>query len=204
MFASSAAFDTSAAVRLRSPLSTMSAGTCPGFPQCSPPLLLTTAACGGLKPAPDCRPRRAFLHLLYSCAPSYRRHYPTRTSSATVNVAAQRRTVSYVEIKVDSSWRVQARHACPGRLVAIASHPAGGDGEHRDLLEERVFASRGGRNSHPGRQCLPCQERAGSQDRCRRLGMAGPVGALRASAGAASFRQRIFANSVSYQGTVKN
>src|ERR1700739_945797 len=75
--------------------------------------------------------------------------------------------------------------------------------ESRDLLEERVFASRGGRNSHPGRQCLPCQERARSQDRCRRLGMAGPVGALRASA-AASLRQRIFANSVSYQGTVKN
>src|ERR1700704_3213071 len=41
----------------------------PAFPQRSPPLLLTTAACGGLKPAPDCRPRRALLHLSYSCAP---------------------------------------------------------------------------------------------------------------------------------------
>ena len=29
-----------------------------GFPQRSPPWLLTTAACGGLRPAPDCRPRR--------------------------------------------------------------------------------------------------------------------------------------------------
>src|SRR3984893_10768668 len=40
----------------------------PTFPQRSPPSLLTTAACGGLRPAPDCRPRRTFLHLSYSCA----------------------------------------------------------------------------------------------------------------------------------------
>src|SRR6202048_2874364 len=40
----------------------------PTFPQRSPPLLLTTAACGGLRSAPDCRPRRAFLHLSYSYA----------------------------------------------------------------------------------------------------------------------------------------
>src|SRR6516162_6443149 len=37
----------------------------------TPPSLLTTAACGGLRPAPDCRPRRALLHLSYSSAPSY-------------------------------------------------------------------------------------------------------------------------------------
>src|SRR3984957_14952942 len=41
----------------------------PTFPQRSPPLLLTTAACGGLRSTPDCRPRRAFLHLSYSYAP---------------------------------------------------------------------------------------------------------------------------------------
>src|SRR5258705_8622722 len=40
----------------------------PAFPQRSPPLLLTTAACGGLRSTPDCRPRRAILHLSYSCA----------------------------------------------------------------------------------------------------------------------------------------
>src|SRR5271166_69343 len=40
----------------------------PTFPQRSPPSLLTTAACGGLRPAPDCRPRRALLHLSYSYA----------------------------------------------------------------------------------------------------------------------------------------
>src|SRR6516164_5661629 len=38
------------------------------FPQRLPPLLLTTAACGGLRSAPDCRPRRALLHLSYSYA----------------------------------------------------------------------------------------------------------------------------------------
>jgi hypothetical protein len=40
----------------------------PTFPQRSPLLLLTTAACGGLRSTPDCRPRRTFLHLSYSCA----------------------------------------------------------------------------------------------------------------------------------------
>src|SRR6201998_62696 len=43
----------------------------PTFPQRSPPSLLTTAARGGLRPAPDCRSRRALLHLSYSSAPSY-------------------------------------------------------------------------------------------------------------------------------------
>src|SRR5712675_1635937 len=43
----------------------------PTFPQRSPPSLLTTAACGGLRSTPDCRPRRALLHLSYSSAPSY-------------------------------------------------------------------------------------------------------------------------------------
>ena len=38
------------------------------FPQRSPPWLLTTAACGGLRSTPDCRPRRACLHLSYSYA----------------------------------------------------------------------------------------------------------------------------------------
>ena len=62
-------FDASAAVRLRSPLSTVPAGIIvPTFPQRSPPLLLTTAACGGLGSAPDRRTRRALLHLSYSCA----------------------------------------------------------------------------------------------------------------------------------------
>src|SRR5215468_4571129 len=40
----------------------------PAFPQRSPPRLLTAAARGGLRSAPDCRTRRALLHLSYSCA----------------------------------------------------------------------------------------------------------------------------------------
>src|SRR5450756_781009 len=36
----------------------------------TPPSLLTTAACSGLRPAPDDRPRRALLHLSYRCEPS--------------------------------------------------------------------------------------------------------------------------------------
>src|SRR5215470_6456165 len=58
----------------------------PTFPQRSPPSLLTTAARGGLRPAPDCRPRRALLHLSYSCAPpqwtALVTHDPTRTFDA--------------------------------------------------------------------------------------------------------------------------
>src|ERR1700758_5274015 len=43
----------------------------PTFPQRSPPSLFTTAARGGLRPAPDYRSRRALLHLSYSSAPAY-------------------------------------------------------------------------------------------------------------------------------------
>ena len=39
------------------------------IPQRSPPRHLIAAACGGLRSAPDCRTRRALLHLSYSCAP---------------------------------------------------------------------------------------------------------------------------------------
>src|SRR5262249_9371791 len=46
-------------------------GSCPAFPQRSPPRLLTAAACGGLRSAPDCRTQRALLHLSYSCAPPF-------------------------------------------------------------------------------------------------------------------------------------
>ena len=42
--------------------------SCPGVPQRSPPRLLPAAACGGLRSTPDCRPRRALLHLSYSYA----------------------------------------------------------------------------------------------------------------------------------------
>ena len=57
------------------------------FPQRSPPSLLTTAACGGLRSAPDCRPRRTFLHLSYSYAAPFGpallvTQDPTRTSTA--------------------------------------------------------------------------------------------------------------------------
>ena len=72
----------------------------PTFPQRSPPLLLTTAACGGLRSTPDCRPRRAHLHLSYSCAwpfgpatlvtqdPSRRRAFCRFRSIAAVSIAS--------------------------------------------------------------------------------------------------------------------
>jgi hypothetical protein len=45
----------------------------PAFPQRSPPWYLATAACGGLRSAHDCRPRRALLHHSHSWAPPMRR-----------------------------------------------------------------------------------------------------------------------------------
>src|SRR5262249_16390899 len=41
----------------------------PAFSQRSPPRLLTAAACGGFRSAPDRRTPRALLHLSYSFAP---------------------------------------------------------------------------------------------------------------------------------------
>jgi hypothetical protein len=45
----------------------------PAFPQRSPPWYLATAACGGLRSAHDCRPRRALLHHSHSWASPIRR-----------------------------------------------------------------------------------------------------------------------------------
>src|SRR6266480_1867644 len=64
--------------------------------QRSLPSLLTTAACSGLRPAPDCRPRRAFLHLSYSYAPPFGpamlvTHNPRRTKQATFSLTNSRR-----------------------------------------------------------------------------------------------------------------
>src|SRR6266496_3616267 len=68
----------------------------PAFPQRSLPSLLTTAACGGLRSAPDCRPRRAFLHLSYSYASPFGpailvTQDPTRTLAVDFCCAASRR-----------------------------------------------------------------------------------------------------------------
>src|SRR6478752_2239587 len=69
----------------------------PTFPQRSPPSLLTTAACGGLRPAPDCRPRRALLHLSYSSAPSY--------SDGAFVTHAPFPTLSQLNLQVSAGWR---------------------------------------------------------------------------------------------------
>ena len=60
-------FDPSSAVRSRSSLQTLPDGIKSRLLlQRSPPSLLTTAACSGLTPAPDCRRRGAHPHLSYS------------------------------------------------------------------------------------------------------------------------------------------
>ena len=63
-------YDTSSTVCFRSPLRTAPAGMVSRLLlQRSPPRLLAEAACSGLRPAPDCRPRGTCPHLSYSCAP---------------------------------------------------------------------------------------------------------------------------------------
>jgi hypothetical protein len=69
----------------------------PVFPQRSPLSLLTSAACGGLRPVPDHRPRRALLHLSYSCAPpthaalvTHRQNRPFPTMTTNVGVSRRR------------------------------------------------------------------------------------------------------------------
>jgi hypothetical protein len=54
---------------------------------------LTIAACGGLRLAPDCRPRRTYLHLSYSCASPFGpailvTHDPEPTLNASLGVSA--------------------------------------------------------------------------------------------------------------------
>src|ERR1700732_1355436 len=69
----------------------------PTFPQRSPPSLLTTAACGGLRSTPDCRPRRALLHLSYSyaapCGPAL-----LVTQCHNQTPAVQQRAMSFVQL----------------------------------------------------------------------------------------------------------
>jgi hypothetical protein len=66
----------------------------PAFPQRSPPSLLSTAACGGLRSTPDCRPRRVLLHLSYSSAPSYSGGARDTRPEAEIPYALARRTAT--------------------------------------------------------------------------------------------------------------
>ena len=77
-------FDTSSAVRFRSPLRTIPDEILSRLLlQRSPRSLLTAAACSGLRPAPDCRPRGAYPHLSYSStSPFYEDVFVTHRLSA--------------------------------------------------------------------------------------------------------------------------
>src|ERR1035437_1566373 len=81
----------------------------PTFPQRSPPSLLTTAACGGLRPEPDCRSRRALLHLSYSCAPPF--GPAMLVTHGTSRQLVRRSDMSGVGSKPDSSATVSIRRS---------------------------------------------------------------------------------------------
>src|SRR5208282_5939247 len=63
----------------------------PVFPQRSPPQHLAAAACGGLRSAPDCRTRRALLHLSYSYAPPVLHGSARVTRSISASTIIERR-----------------------------------------------------------------------------------------------------------------
>jgi hypothetical protein len=67
----------------------------PAFPPRSPPSLLTTVACGGLRPEPDCRPRRVLLHLVQFCAAVLARRVRDTRPLADVRSRGQRNIGSH-------------------------------------------------------------------------------------------------------------
>ena len=87
----------------------------PTFPQRSPPLLLTTAACGGLRSAPDCRPRRTFLHLSYSyAAPFGPAILVTRGPDRTYALALRQARTVFVISQPPQVHRTNRTIACVG------------------------------------------------------------------------------------------
>src|SRR5207237_9017138 len=88
----------------------------PTFPQRSPPSLLTTAACGGLRSTPDCRPRRALLHLSYSYAPPCGPALLVTQCHNRTHAVQQRNTLT-------RSPRRRARAACQSPQVRVPSLP---------------------------------------------------------------------------------
>src|SRR5262249_35494860 len=81
----------------------------------TPPSLLTTAACGGLRPAPDYRSRRALLHLSYSSAPAYSdgasvTHAPNQTLRPLVSWASARYRLCRCNHKA-GAWKMHANLA---------------------------------------------------------------------------------------------
>src|SRR5215470_8053659 len=76
----------------------------PAFPQRSPPWYLAKAACGGLRSAHDCRPRRALLHHSHSWAPPIRRRRfrVTRPLTALVHARLLRRNNRLSRKKADT------------------------------------------------------------------------------------------------------
>src|SRR6202047_5424370 len=105
----------------------------PTFPQRSPPSLLTTAACSGLRPEPDCRPRRTFLHLSYSYASPFGpailvTHDPSRKWSVHRSSRGWLRSPSVYPL-TNPFW-----------FDILQSRPvAGSDQMHYDLLKRREF-----------------------------------------------------------------
>ena len=87
-----------------------------GFPQRSPPWLLTTAACGGLRPAPDCRPRRAHLHLSYSCTCRLDRH--ARDTRPKADITCHEETPSLIPFLTKGRER---NHLPVAAKIALAS-----------------------------------------------------------------------------------
>ena len=100
----------------------------PAFPQRSPPRLLTAAACGGLRSAPDCRTRRALLHLSYSCASPVLMtvlvtHDPPRSGRRRASVAclADGGNPRHTRPETARSRRLERAREAPGNRAAASA-----------------------------------------------------------------------------------
>ena len=120
----------------------------PAFPQRSPPLLLATAACGGLRSAPDRRPRRVNLHLSYSCGwPFGPAILVTQDQLADSNCAPRTYMSNYsvmAEANKISLFEIESR-ARPGLFSQIP----------RRACQERNFP---GQRLAPRKPEMPCTE----------------------------------------------
>jgi hypothetical protein len=114
----------------------------PTFPQ-SPPLLLTTAACGGLRSTPDCRPRRTYLHLSYSYVPPFG---PAILVTQDPSATWARCSAAAVSV----APRVGSRARSFSRLFGVLTHPFA---HEVDMISQHVEHARIG-DGHSEVVCL--------------------------------------------------
>ena len=125
--------DTSSMVHFRSPSWLTPTAFSDGFPQTLTTLAhFTTAACGGLTPAPACRCRRTYLHLCNSMVAVDRSVFYIRTSPDPFRTHQRRRRINFATYKRNSSTpdpgatspRFNSTHSGGSKTTTTAAPPS--------------------------------------------------------------------------------